>query len=193
MHTSGRTTTRRRALVAAFALLAITSVSFAGAAPSAGAAPYCGITWGSLGKTDAAMSTSSIFNARTGRHDCFDRMVIDIGPGPNAGYSVRYVPVVVEDGSGDPVPLRGGAFIQVTVHANAHDIDTGVPTYNPPNRLEAANVTGYRTFRQVAFVSDFEGHTNFGLGVRARLPFRVLRLAGPGSGHRLVIDVAHRW
>jgi hypothetical protein len=45
----------------------------------------------------------------------------------------------------------------------------------------------------VAFVSDFEGQTTFGLGVRARLPFRVLRLAGPGSGQRLVIDVAHRW
>jgi len=29
--------------------------------------------------------------------------------------------------------------------------------------------------------------------VRARLPFRVFVLAGPGNGSRLVIDVAHRW
>jgi hypothetical protein len=29
--------------------------------------------------------------------------------------------------------------------------------------------------------------------VRARLPFRVFVLRGPGSGSRLVIDVAHRW
>jgi hypothetical protein len=29
--------------------------------------------------------------------------------------------------------------------------------------------------------------------VRARLPFRVFSLAGPGAGSRLVIDVAHRW
>jgi hypothetical protein len=29
--------------------------------------------------------------------------------------------------------------------------------------------------------------------VRARLPFRVLTLDGPGAGTRLVIDVAHRW
>jgi hypothetical protein len=35
--------------------------------------------------------------------------------------------------------------------------------------------------------------TKIGLGVRARLPFRVFALAGPGGGSRLVIDVAHRW
>nr|WP_280956330.1 hypothetical protein [Cellulomonas flavigena] len=33
----------------------------------------------------------------------------------------------------------------------------------------------------------------FGLGVRARLPFRAFVLAGPGSGSRLVVDVAHQW
>jgi hypothetical protein len=32
-----------------------------------------------------------------------------------------------------------------------------------------------------------------GLGVRARLPFRVFKLDGPGEGSRLVIDVAHQW
>jgi hypothetical protein len=54
-------------------------------------------------------------------------------------------------------------------------------------------VTGYRTFRQVAFLGTFEGYTTIGLGVRARLPFRVQVLAGPGAGSRLVIDVGHRW
>ncbi|MDQ1596268.1 MAG: hypothetical protein QOH40_2824, partial [Arthrobacter pascens] len=40
---------------------------------------------------------------------------------------------------------------------------------------------------------SFEGYTTLGLGVRARLPFKVFTLAGPGSGSRLVIDVAHHW
>jgi len=35
--------------------------------------------------------------------------------------------------------------------------------------------------------------TTIGLGARARLPFRVFTLSGPGQGSRLVIDVAHRW
>ena len=77
--------------------------------------------------------------------------------------------------------------------ANAYDINTGIPTYNPPDRFHAVNVTGYQTFRQVYFGGTFEGITTAGLGVRARLPFRVFTLAGPGNGSQLVIDVIHRW
>jgi len=55
------------------------------------------------------------------------------------------------------------------------------------------NVSGYTTFRQVAYDGSFEGLTSFGLGVRAKLPFRVFVLAGPGSGSRVVVDVAPRW
>jgi hypothetical protein len=40
----------------------------------------------------------------------------------------------------------------------------------------------------VAWAGSFEGQSTIGLGVRARLPFRVLQLPG-----RLVIDVAHHW
>jgi hypothetical protein len=55
------------------------------------------------------------------------------------------------------------------------------------------DVTGFRTFRQVAYLGGFEELTQLGLGVRARLPFRVFLLDGPGDGSRLVIDVARRW
>jgi len=44
-----------------------------------------------------------------------------------------------------------------------------------------------------AYAGSFEATTTVGLGVRARLPFRVFVLAGPATGSRLVIDVAHRW
>ncbi|MEJ7583289.1 MAG: hypothetical protein WKF43_04210 [Acidimicrobiales bacterium] len=127
-----------------------------------------------------------------GRHTCYDRLVVDLRSTPAPGYFVRYVSQVVEDGSGEPVPLRGGAFLHVTVRAPAHDGQYG-PTYDPPNPAEAVNVTGFGTFRQIAFAGTFEGVTTVGLGVRARLPFRVFTLAGPGAGTRLVIDVAHRW
>ncbi|HAG60432.1 MAG TPA: hypothetical protein DCL83_14500, partial [Arthrobacter bacterium] len=69
----------------------------------------------------------------------------------------------------------------------------GNATYNPANKTELANVAGYQTFRQVAYAGSFEGYTTLGLGVRARLPFRVFTLDGPGTGSRLVIDVAHFW
>ena len=58
---------------------------------------------------------------------------------------------------------------------------------------ELVDVRGWTTFRQVAYAGCFEGQTTVGVGVRARLPFRVFALDGPGAGSRLVIDVAHRW
>ena len=119
-----------------------------------------------------------------------DRLVIDVR-GKGAGYTVRYVSAVVGT-SGLATPLRGGADIQVTVNAPAQD-GRGNATYRPAVRSEAVNVAGFTTFRQVAYVDSFESRTTFGLGVRARLPFRVFSLDGPGTSSRLVIDVAHRW
>lgn len=157
----------------------------------ASAASFCGLVWGSLEKSNQALTQAPVTNVRTGQHECYDRLVVDLN-GKVAGYNVRYVGTVVQDGSGLPVPLRGGAFIQLTVNAPAYD-QNGQSTYNPANRQELTNVAGYRTFRQVAWAGSFEGYTTIGLGVRARLPFRVFTLDGPGTGSRLVVDVAHLW
>jgi hypothetical protein len=45
----------------------------------------------------------------------------------------------------------------------------------------------------VVYAGSFEGYTTLGVGTRARLPFRVFALAGPGGDTRIVVDVAHRW
>nr|WP_026550772.1 hypothetical protein [Arthrobacter sp. Br18] len=180
------------ALLAALALTAGLGLVVPG---TASAAPFCGITWGSLAKSTATPalgpSQDPITNIRSGRHACFDRLVVDVS-GEVPRYTVRYVRAVTQDGSGFTLPLRGRAFIDVTAMAPAHDQNYN-PTYTPTNRNEAVNVAGFQTFRQVAFAGTYESVTQIGLGVRARLPFRVFTLAGPGSGSRLVIDIAHRW
>ena len=65
-----------------------------------------------------------------------------------------------------------------------------MPTY--PGKvgkpLPGVNVSGYSTFRDAKFGGTFEGQSQVGLGVRARLPFRVLQLED-----RVVVDVAHSW
>jgi hypothetical protein len=165
---------------------------------SAAASPYCGITWGSLPKEADTPASNMILDIRAGQHACFDRLVVDLGGRDLTfrSYDVRYVPLVTEDGSGRAVPVRGAADLQIVVRAPAYDIETGEPTYQPANRSEAVNVSGFRTFHQVAWAGSFEGQSTIALGVRARLPFRVFTLAAlPGSeqGPRLVIDVAHRW
>ena len=161
------------------------------AAPTASAAPYCGIRWGSLPERASSTETAPLVDVRAGQHACFDRLVLDFA-GDADGYSVRYVSTVTMDGSGQAVPLRGGADLEVVAIAPAYDHD-GDLTYRPDNRRELVSVSGWRTFRQVAWAGTFEGQTTIGLGVRARLPFRVFTLDGPGDGSRLVIDVAHRW
>jgi hypothetical protein len=166
------------------------------AARAAAACPA--VTWGSLARNGAPApgarppaAQPTVRDVRSGRHACFDRLVVDLA-GREPGFTVRYVGQVTEDGSGRVIRVRGGARLQVTVYGPAYDAD-GDPTYTPANRRELSAVTGYRTFRQVAWAGTFEGYTNVGLGVRARLPFRVLQLPGPGSGSRVVIDVAHTW
>ncbi|MGH9252562.1 MAG: AMIN-like domain-containing (lipo)protein [Acidimicrobiales bacterium] len=174
-------------LAAAVAATAFGLVSPAVAAPE----PYCGIRWGSLPEIHDEMSSASLVNVRAGRHPCFDRLVLDLR-GRADGYRVEYVSTVRSDGSGQVVPLRGGAKLQVVALAPAYD-DSGNSTYRPANQNELVNVAGWSTFRQVASAGSFEGQTTMGLGVRARLPFRVFTLDGPGNGSRIVIDVAHHW
>ena len=160
-------------------------------ASGATAAPYCGLVWGSLEKSASGLSQAPVVNVRTGQHACYDRLVIDVA-GDVGGYTVHYVPQVTADGSGFVIPTRGGAALQITVNDPAYNA-AGTPTYSPANKNELRNVSGYRTFRQVVFAGTFEGYTSVGLGVRARLPFRVFTLDGPGTSSRLVVDVAHRW
>ncbi|GAB2609664.1 hypothetical protein GCM10027269_77400 [Kribbella endophytica] len=90
------------------------------------------------------------------------------------------------------LPLRGGAKLEIVLGVRAFD-DAGHWAYQPPNGDELTNVTGYRTFRQVAYAGENEGAAWVGLGLRARLPFRIYSLPGPGAGSRVVVDVAHTW
>jgi hypothetical protein len=172
------------AFLALVGCLGLTTAASASSA-SASAAPYCGIVWGSLFKEAGNGGATSLAGVRTGRHDCYDRLVVDLNGGPAAAYHVEYVDAVYNDPRGDLVPLQGGARLKIVVY---------VPTNRTPaHPTKLADVSGYQTFKQVAYAGSFEGQTNIGLGVRARLPFRVFVLAGPGDGSRVVIDVAHHW
>ena len=180
-----------RSLLRLFVLALTVAIAAVILPATAQAAPYCGITWGSLakqvGNSAPALRGSELTAVRAGQHACYDRLVLDVtGSTRVASYRVAYVSAVRSDGSGAVVPLRGGAFLQITVGATNY-------VSPPANRGDVANVTGFRTFRQVAGAGFFEGLTSEGLGVRARLPFRAFTVSGPGNTVRLVIDVAHAW
>jgi hypothetical protein len=174
------------ALVVAAGLAPVAAASPALASQSA-SAPYCGIRWGSQAKTVGEMTADTLLtNIRAGRHGCYDRLVFDVRLGNVTWYSVKYA-TVVTDADGRVVPLRGGAKLSITSLTSDYD-STNEQPYPYTNRAELVNVSGYPTFRQVAWAQSDRHFTSFGLGVRARLPFRAFTLPG-----RLVIDVAHHW
>ncbi|MFF3817495.1 hypothetical protein ACFYYD_12930 [Streptomyces bluensis] len=186
-----------RRIGAALAALVLAGAGVGAAATSAGAAPAtaaraaaCPTGWGSGTKSGAATGTVPLKDIRTGRHDCYDRMVVDVPGGGDVGYHVQYVDRLHQDGSGDYIPVRGGAVLEVRVSAPSYDPESGTPTY--PGKvgrpLPGVDVDGYSTFRDTRFAGSLEGETQIGLGVRARLPFRVIQLPD-----RLVVDVAHSW
>jgi hypothetical protein len=161
------------------------------AAPPGGATAACNdMNWGSGAKRADRMVTSEVARVRTGRHRCFDRMIIDLATAPASGWAVRYHEVD-QVGVGGVIALRGNADLEVVAQAPAYG-PNGMSKFRPANRWEVADVTGYETFRQIAYAGSFEGQTTFGLGVRTRLPFRVWA-ATDKTGTKLVIDVAHRW
>lgn len=191
---------RRKPIRTALAVLAFTAVpagavsvpAHAAPATSTAVATTCATGWGSLPEASTYQGWGQLTNVRTGRHSCFDRIVFDV-QGKPSWFRVHYVKDVFSIGEGKLIPLRGGAKLEISLSVTSYDTDDGVPSYDPPDYNELTNVQGYRTFRQVVDTGSFEGQTVIGLGLRARLPFRVFTLTGPGNTGRIVVDVAHGW
>jgi LPXTG-motif cell wall-anchored protein len=168
-----------RLLVAAAAALLITAV-FDPAAGLASTQP--GFSTQPQVVEHPPVGSPKLVGLRAGRHATYDRVVFQLdGPIPSY-YSVRYVPVVRLDGSGQALRLRGTAFLEVVVRAPTHDQD-----YRPvltPTRLRQ----DFPAMREVNAPGSFEGQTTAGIGLTQRVGFRVLELTNPT---RIVIDLAH--
>jgi hypothetical protein len=157
------------------------------------AAASCAVTWGSQTKAGGLMHTPSLLASRAGRHTCYDRIVFEFS-GLATGYRVGYASQVYSEGAGLPLGpyTAGGALMSVVLRNPAYD-SNGHATYHHRTGDHVVNVLGFRTLRDVVYGGSFEGVTQFAVGVRARLPFRVSKVAGPGTHTRIVLDIAHAW
>ncbi|MGI5521249.1 AMIN-like domain-containing (lipo)protein [Micromonospora sp. CA-259024] len=189
---------RIRSALTALAVVLAGLVAGAGSSTAAGtttataASPYCGITWGSAEKSAGALSGPPLVDVRTGRHDCHDRVVFEFA-GPVDGYAVGYGETWTEgEGLALSPYTAGGALLRVSLRAPAYD-DAHQGTLPYAVGEHVANLLRCSTLRDVVFGGSFEGYSTFAVGVRARLPFRVFVLAGPGTHSRIVLDVAHQW
>jgi hypothetical protein len=129
-------------------------------------------------RTQQAVPT--LVGIRAAHHPTFDRVVLDLVGGLPAGHEVRYVPALIADGSGLPIPVMARAILQVRLQpAQAH----GNGTATAPERIAFALPNVITAVR----AGDAEGVTTYGIGLAQAQPFTVLALSDPD---RVVVDVA---
>ncbi|HEX8866588.1 MAG TPA: hypothetical protein VF821_13115 [Lentzea sp.] len=141
----------------------------------------CVVAVGGTAAPAAAQQTSTLVAIRAANHAGYDRVVFEFtGPVP-AQRGVGYVPELIGDPSGLPVPVAGEAILQVRMApARGHD-DNGNVTYGPTRRAYALpNVI------QVVNSGDFEGVLTFGIGLAQRTGLTTFTLTNPS---RVVVDI----
>ena len=128
----------------------------------------------------ALTTTPLLKKIRGASHVGYDRVVFEFdGPVPS-NYDVSFVPEIIGDPSGLPVPVIGQAFLGVTFsHANGHDEDGNVFT-------DEITTLGLRNVIQVVRAGDFEAVLSFGIGLARQTKFSVFTLTSPS---RVVIDI----
>ena len=147
-------------------------------APTA-AAPFTADT-----EPDTATASGGLLGMRVARAAAqpgYDRVVLELQGSGLPGWRVSYVDRPVADGSGDPVAVRGSAFLEVVVTGVGYPMDTGVPE-PAPRRFRP----GTPNVQEVVLTGVFEGQYTAFVGVGSRQPFRVFRLSSPP---RVVLDV----
>lgn len=152
-------------------LVAAVAVAVLLGAPGASAEPAFGTA-----EVSAQGVAGSVTAVRVGAQPAFDRVVIDFSGGVTS-YQVSYVDQITADGSGDPVPAQGAAFVQIALNGVTEPFPSGAQTPNLPGILQVVDAG-----------LGFEGTVSYGLGTTKAAGFRAFTLADPP---RLVVDVAH--
>lgn len=122
-----------------------------------------------------------LVDVRTGVHDGFDRVVLEMSGTATPGWGVAWADRAVAEGSGEVVPLAGDHVLTISASGTAMP---AAGSFEVPQRLGAAG-----GIAEVHVDGWFEGYTQVFAGVDGdERPFRVFTLTDPP---RLVVDVAN--
>ena len=156
--------------------------------PSPGSCAPFGSTAEAASADPLALSTLTGDSMRVGRHDCYERFVFEMaGTGGDPGWRVRYQDPLTGQGSGEPIPLRGDADLEILIGAmTVTDFDGRPEEWPPFTGPDDIVTTGFVALLEARMLYGFEGTTQIGLGVDAQRPFRVRLLDDPP---RLVVDI----
>lgn len=127
---------------------------------------------------------------RTGGHECFERIVIELqesdlpAPQPFPGWWVRYAdgPITLGQTDDQFVDLLGDETLLITANSWVFYPDVG--GYEGPNQIFPTNVGG---ILELLLIDNYEGQHTWAVGLDSRRAFRADELVDPP---RLVIDIA---
>lgn len=130
---------------------------------------------------------------RTGAHDCYERIVLELAQGPAPtpsdfpGYWVRYGsnPVALGQTDDQFVTIDGGAVLLVTVASWMYETDAAGDPVDYAGALDLFP-TNVRTIRELRMIDNSEGVHTWAIGLDTRRNLVVDTLTSPD---RLVIDV----
>ncbi|AKT51505.1 hypothetical protein ADJ73_09635 [Arsenicicoccus sp. oral taxon 190] len=133
------------------------------------------MAWGSQEKAinlSSPVTGTPATALRTGHHACYDRVVFELN-GRTGATIAGYVGTAKS-----PQVIAVGSRTRL------------VPVGVKPGQ---ALPTSFTTVRGVVYAGKVDGLDAVGIVTRARLPYRIFVVKGPGSHNRIVVDVAHRW
>ncbi|AWB84212.1 hypothetical protein C3E79_06740 [Corynebacterium liangguodongii] len=125
----------------------------------------------------------SIADVRVGEHEGFDRVVFEFSGEGAPGYVAGYTPKPLQQASGYPIEVAGGAYLEVLIQG------TPMSMINPndelvkagPMKRAAGNVQG------ITHGGVFEADTQYFIGLDKQRPYSLYVLENPT---RVVVDVA---
>lgn len=154
----------------------------ASAAPGGGSALLrdAGTGTSEAGATGSGLSVVAV---RTGRHDGFDRVVLELAgeSGSEPGWYARYVDEPAQEGSGAPLQVAGSSSLAVVVRGLGYPFDTGQDEV-----VGSTTSEGTALVREVLVGAVHEGQAQVVVGLEAQAPYRITRLSDPP---RVVVDV----
>jgi hypothetical protein len=126
-----------------------------------------------------SVAVSSVSSVRIGRHDGYDRFVIEFSGGvPTYTVTRQSSATFTRSPKGDQVALDGSAGVVIVVHSISN-----WSTYTDPTAFKP----GFACIREAQLTENFEGYQSWALGINGTPALRVFTLTAP---NRLVVDVA---
>lgn len=112
------------------------------------------------------------------------RVVFEFEGAEMPGYHIEYIDKPVRAcGSGEVVPLKGDAWLEIRFYPAQAHTDEGQPTVK--NREQSPNL---KIIKEMKLTCDFEAEVEWVLGVSSPNKYRVLELKNPT---RLAVDISH--